>query len=278
MTNREDGTTMFMGIDVTHPGPTDRHTPSIAAVVSTIDPRPARFGASINVQKFRREALTYVTDAIRDRIYAFYAQCGKAPMRIVVYRDGVSEGQFVGVLKEEVNKIRAACQEMSVGFKPKITFIVVQKRHHTRFFCMDQRDMCGKARNIPPGTVVDSEITNPESYDFFICSHFGIQGTSRPSHYHVLLDENKFTPNDLQQMTYFLCHMYARCTRSVSIPAPVYYAHLACARARNHLFRVMSASCYKIDGDEEIIDKLAEVRTLHLVTVEKEPVQCPMIR
>ena len=32
-----------------------------------------------------------------------------------------------------------------------------------------------------------------------------------------------------------LCHTYARCTRSVSIPAPAYYAHLVAIRARYHI-------------------------------------------
>ena len=72
-------------------------------------------------------------------------------------------------------------------------------------------------------------------FDFYLCSHQGIQGTSRPSHYHVLWDDNKFTADELQQLTYHLCHTYVRCTRSVSIPAPSFYSHLVAFRARYHL-------------------------------------------
>lgn len=61
------------------------------------------------------------------------------------------------------------------------------------------------------------------------------QGTSRPSHYHVLWDDNHFDADELQCLTYQLCHTYVRCTRSVSIPAPAYYAHLVAFRARYHL-------------------------------------------
>lgn len=61
------------------------------------------------------------------------------------------------------------------------------------------------------------------------------QGTSRPSHYHVLWDDNRFSSDELQILTYQLCHTYVRCTRSVSIPAPAYYAHLVAFRARYHL-------------------------------------------
>ena len=39
----------------------------------------------------------------------FYQYCGSKPQRIVFYRDGVSEGQFFEVVREEVNAIRKAC-------------------------------------------------------------------------------------------------------------------------------------------------------------------------
>lgn len=48
----------------------------------------------------------------------------------------------------------------------------------------------------------------------------------------MLWDDNKWNSNDLQSFTYYLCHCYARCTRSVSYPAPTYYAHLVAFRAR----------------------------------------------
>ena len=60
----------------------------------------------------------------------------------------------------------------------------------------------------------------------------GLQGTSRPSHYHVLVDENSFGANALQSLCYRLSYLYCRATRSVSIVPPVYYAHLAAFRGR----------------------------------------------
>ena len=60
------------------------------------------------------------------------------------------------------------------------------------------------------------------------------QGTSRPTHYHILHDDNTFTADELEILTYYMCHLFSRCTRSVSNPAPSYYAHLAAYRARAH--------------------------------------------
>lgn len=72
------------------------------------------------------------------------------------------------------------------------------------------------------GTVVDNEITHPLELDFYLQSHAGLLGTSRPAHYNVLYDETRFSPDALQNLSFALCHVYARSTRSVSIPAPVY--------------------------------------------------------
>ncbi|KAI0703390.1 hypothetical protein C8T65DRAFT_741403 [Cerioporus squamosus] len=38
----------------------------------------------------------------------------------------------------------------------------------------------------------------------------------------------------IYQISYHLCHIYASATRSVSIPAPVYYADKICQRLEYH--------------------------------------------
>lgn len=44
--------------------------------------------------------------------------------------------------------------------------------------------------------------------------------------------------DEIEKLTYYLCHMFARCTRSVSYPAPTYYAHLAAFRARSLIHNI----------------------------------------
>ena len=91
-----------------------------------------------------------------------------------------------------------------------------------------------RSGNCPSGTVIDTDIVHPTEFDFYLQSHGGLLGTSRPCHYSVLLDENKFAPDALQQLSFSLCHVYARSTRAVSLPSPVYYADIVCYRARTH--------------------------------------------
>jgi len=50
-----------------------------------------------------------------------------------------------------------------------------------------------------------------------------------------LYDDNNLKPDEVQMLTYALCYTYARCTRSVSIPAPVKYADLLAYRGTCYL-------------------------------------------
>lgn len=226
---------IFLGADVTHPPAGDNKKPSIAAVVGSMDGHPSRYAATVRVQQHRQEIIQELSHMVRELLVQFYKSTRFKPNRIIMYRDGVSEGQFQPVLQHELTALREACMKLELEYRPGITYIVVQKRHHTRLFCADKKEQSGKSGNIPAGTTVDSHITHPTEFDFYLCSHQGIQGTSRPSHYHVLWDDNRFDSDELQQLTYQLCHTYVRCTRSVSIPAPAYYAHLVAFRARYHL-------------------------------------------
>ncbi|XP_057480952.1 protein argonaute 5-like [Actinidia eriantha] len=246
-----DRPTIIFGADVTHPQPGEDSSPSIAAVVASMDwPEVTKYRGLVAAQPHREEIIQdlYKTwedpqkgvchgGMIKELLIAFRRSTGLKPDRIIFYRDGVSEGQFSQVLLHEVDAIRKACVSLENNYLPRITFVVVQKRHHTRLFPAQHgdRNSTDRSGNILPGTVVDTKICHPSEFDFYLCSHAGIQGTSRPTHYHVLYDENNFNADALQMLTNNLCYTYARCTRSVSIVPPAYYAHLAAFRARYYV-------------------------------------------
>jgi hypothetical protein len=225
--------TMVMGADVTHPGIGEMDKPSIAAVVASQDIKMARYGAAVRVQGARQEIIADLAGMTQEHLASFLAANKRLPERILFYRDGVSEGQYAQVLNEEVRALKAGCEAFKPGYAPTLTMVIVQKRHHTRFMVANAQD-ADRSGNIPAGTVVDTAVCHPTLFDFFLCSHGGIQGTSRPTHYHVIYDDHKFSPDDMQTLSYNLCYTFGRCTRSVSVVTPAYYAHLVAFRARFH--------------------------------------------
>ena len=77
------------------------------------------------------------------------------PGRVIIYRDGVGEGQIPYVFEHEVELLKSKLKEFYGGKELfKMAFIIVTKRINTRIF---------KGRSNPvPGTVVDDVITMPE--------------------------------------------------------------------------------------------------------------------
>lgn len=120
------------------------------------------------------ELIQDLKNMVQRLLRKFYQQSRVKPRRIFFYRDGVSEGQFRDVIDREVASIQEACMALDRDYQPGITFIVVQKRHHTRLFPMSQGDST-RSGNVPAGTIVDKDIVHPREFDFFLCSHDGIQ-------------------------------------------------------------------------------------------------------
>ncbi|CAF1006461.1 unnamed protein product [Didymodactylos carnosus] len=225
---------MFMGADVTHTT-CSREKPSIAAVVASRDTTGSLYAARLceqypNLSLRSLEIIKELEKMVVDLLCVFQSSCNnRLPTKIVFYRDGVDDGQFQKVLDNEVKSIKDACKIVYGQIPtPKLTFIVVKKRHNTRFFIYKDK----QTKNVQAGTVIDTEITHPSQFNFYLNSHAAIKGTSRPALYHVLHDEIGFTSDEIQQLTFWLCHTDARCSKSVSIPTPVHYAHLAAKQSR----------------------------------------------
>ncbi|KAB1201672.1 Protein argonaute 1B [Morella rubra] len=258
-----DRPTIIFGADVTHPQPGEDSRPSIAAVVASQDwPEITKYAGLVCAQAHRQELIqdlyktwqdpvrgTMTGGMIQELLISFRRATGQKPQRIIFYRDGVSEGQFYQVLLYELDAIRKACASLEPNYQPPVTFVVVQKRHHTRLFANNHRNRhsVDTSGNILPGTVVDSKICHPTEFDFYLCSHAGVKGTSRPAHYHVLWDENYFTADGLQSLTNNLCytlkkniHIDSNADKcafylvNLAVP-PAYYAHLAAFRARFYM-------------------------------------------
>lgn len=260
--------TIIMGADVMHPAP-GSSSPSFAALVSSIDSDASKYISEIRVQTARQEIIADLYTMAKNLLgkYMTYQRGVEkkakfTPTRLIFFRDGVSEGQYRQVKDQELQVLREVCQELKIN--PKITFLIVAKRHHFRFF-PPRGGEADRSGNCPAGTVVDSGITHPVEFDFYLQSHGGLLGTSRSAHYHILHDDSAFTPDAMQAMCFTLCHVFARATKSISIPAPVAYADLVCARAPNHYKSSMASDLgsQTSGGTNNLLRMQADFKPLH---------------
>jgi len=248
-----DQPTMVCGVDVHHgrPGSDAR---SWAALVASTDEYCTEYYTTVTSQAPRKEILENLEDNMIHCVRHFSEVNGCPPRRIIFYRDGVAHNQFQQVAQVEIAAIHRALQQMDL--MAELIFIVVQKKTNIRFG-MHGGHMPGKGKGkgkgkgggrgdfgsrepqgglgqlgqAPPGTVVDTQITDRDLFDFYMVSQHSGLGTARPAHYHVLQCPHSLTQDEIQRFTFDLCHVYARCTKIASLPAPVAYAHLAAFHA-----------------------------------------------
>lgn len=275
---------IILGADVSHPM-VGYDSCSVAALVGSTNDRCLQFASSIRNQEGRTEMMTQLDDMFLEVLSQTDFNL-KTLKSIIMFRDGVSEGQYQQALESEVAALRQVCQNHASH--PRITYIIVTKRHHTKFFIESNNPPRGGGRggrgggrggrgggrgggdrggrggrgrgrggygggggrgppeleknkdgkyveNIKPGTVIDTGVTSPIFYDFYLNSHYGALGTNKPSKYTVLVDENNFSVDSLQKLTYNLSYAYARCNKAVSMVNSTYYAHLLAFRGRKYL-------------------------------------------
>ena len=261
--------TLILGADVIHPGASRiKGTPSIAALVGSVDNKYGKYLGSMRMQPYDPKAESkeiIVDDNMRamacERLEAWKNANGRYPGNILYYRDGVGDSQFDQVLDNEVAMIRKAYKDGVQGTsqqdsKPNITAVVVVKRHNVRLYPTAPKNTSNKD-NCLPGIVVDSGITHPYNFDFFLVSHDALQGTARPTHYIVLLNEMQFDATNMQDLTHNLCYTYQRSTTSVSYVPPAYYADHLCERGRCYLMDFYDGAASVYDEDPKVVEQYA---------------------
>lgn len=208
---------MVVGFDVCHD--TSDKNKSFGAMVASLDKAMSRYFSSVTPHSSGQELSTNLALSMTQAVSKFREVNGGAlPSRILMYRDGVGEGQIPFVFTTEVANVREALEKVYNGQPMKLSYIIVTKRINTRIFTTTQA-------NAPPGSIVDDVITDPEKYDFFLVSQSVNQGTVSPTSYNVIHDSVNLPAGKLQRLTYKLCHMYFNWSGTVRVPAPCQYAH-----------------------------------------------------
>lgn len=229
---------MFIGGDVTHGvrnGGMGESVASIAALTFSADLDYIKYWAGCATNGVRLEMIT--KDNIQRLVTKFARkwleqQQGRLPTHVFYVRDGVSEGQYSQVLNSEMRDIQSALNAIDAkkAASTKYVCIVGGKRHHVRFF----PEAGDKNGNPLPGTLVETGVTHPREFDFYLCAHSAIKGTARPMHYQVIRNDSALKVDNIQGMLYEASYQYVKSTTPVSIFPAAYYAHLAAARARAH--------------------------------------------
>jgi len=242
-------TTMFMGIDVIHPGPGGMEgAPSVAGLVASKSPdQPFNMPGDVcllhPIEGKKAVEMIPTLDRMvetRFRLWQQHAQ-NQLPEQIIVYRDGVGDSQLEQCLDRELSLIEGACKRIYLKQpQPKIFFQTVQKRHHQRFYQpKGDKSGCFDLKGNPlPGLIVDRDVISTQHWDWYGISHKTLQGTSRPAKHIVIYDSIGVGTDHIQKLTNDMGFVFGRATTPISVPSPARLADLLCERAKHHLYEV----------------------------------------
>ncbi|KAL6744129.1 hypothetical protein Aduo_017096 [Ancylostoma duodenale] len=261
---------MYVGIDVTHPTANSGIDISIACMVANFDLAATRYTNEIFAQMKGKETVECFDKQFIRLMTKFHEHSHVWPRHVVVLRDGVSDSEMLRTAFLELKWIRDSWKRLTAGddeLEPTYTYIVIQKRHLTRFY-QPSKDEQGKETyvNISSGTVVDNVVVSPKLFDFYLASQFGAIGTTRPAHYTVVFDEWMLNADQIYEMCYKLCFLYARCRIPVSLPCPVYYAHIVCEKAKE-VYKTLCSN-HEFDGIQDV--ELKKNRIEDCLTAHKD--------
>ncbi|XP_060846985.1 piwi-like protein Siwi [Rhopalosiphum padi] len=210
---------MIVGFDVCHDS--QRKNISFGALVSTMNDSHTSYFSCVEPHESGEELSVHFATGISKALSKYRNKNGTLPTSIIVYRDGVGEGQISHVHKTEVRLLQTACEQFYGPSSVPFAFVIVTKRISARFFAPSKRG----PENPRPGTIIDSVVTDPTKYDFFLVSQHVRQGTVTPTHYQVIEDTLRLPPDIMQRLTFKLTHMYYNWSGTVRVPAPCQLAH-----------------------------------------------------
>lgn len=144
---------MIVGYDVCH-DPRQKNR-SFGAIVASLDKGHSRYYGVFSAHTTGEEISNDFALNLLKACTKYREVQGVYPKKIIIYRDGVGDGQLPYIFEYEVDHIKKVLREKIYTKEPlQMAFIVVSKRINTRIFAEN-----GNPR---PGTVVDDVITLPE--------------------------------------------------------------------------------------------------------------------
>ncbi|KAI5088129.1 piwi-like protein 2 isoform X1 [Silurus meridionalis] len=209
---------MVIGVDVHHDA--SKKTRSVMGFVASLNSLMTKWYSRVTFQMPNEEIINGFRVCLLAALQKYYEVNHSFPEKIVIYRDGVSDGQLKAVKLYEIPQI-LKCFETFPNYEPKLAFIVVQKRINTTLFAYGE----DRFSTPPPGTVLDHTVTRREWVDFYLMAHSIRQGCAFPTHYISIYNTANLTPDHLQRLTFKMCHLYWNWPGTIRVPAPCKYAH-----------------------------------------------------
>ena len=218
---------------------------SCAAFVGTLDNEFTKYFSLAKLMPSNSQSIEPLQDIMIKWIRTYFKRNNTLPDTLIVYRDGVGEGQIVRILDMELpaldKAVATAAAKVKPGYQPEVIFLLAIKKVSQRMFELTDRYSRGRGgkgspniMNPPPGSVVSGTMSK-YNYDFFLVPQWVNQGTATPTHFVVVHNSSKMSEQALITLTYEQCYNYYNWRGAIRIPASLMYANKLATMVGEHL-------------------------------------------
>uniref|UniRef100_A0A8R1XN14 Piwi domain-containing protein n=1 Tax=Onchocerca volvulus TaxID=6282 RepID=A0A8R1XN14_ONCVO len=240
-------TRMFFGLNMSHASPQSLYErqanilpsePTVVAMTFSCGEPFAMQGEywmqepRLHIAKFLKERVEKAVRMFKDT-----SRAKRLPEHVIVFRGGVSEGEYAKIISEEGKEFREAFVAAADGHMERVRLTIVVMQAHSNYRIYPEHIQQGSAsqQNVPPGTIVDGDVVHPTQTEFIFVAHKSIMGTARPIRATVLVDdEPRMSMDELEGITNALCYAHGIVTSPISLPAHLYAAADLAKRGRNN--------------------------------------------
>ena len=167
-----------------------------------------------------------IRDMLRRALDNFKAKIARNPSMILIYTAGGNDKQKERLYREEVPIFKQMLEGVDPcyekGYVAKFCYISVNKKTDLKFFQIKGKNL-GNPGN---GTVIDTDVVNPDHFEFYLQPQFVNQGTATPVQYHCLYDTMGIPLEVLENITYKQTYYYWNWPGPIREPAALKFAEV----------------------------------------------------
>ncbi|CAO4385285.1 unnamed protein product [Caenorhabditis nigoni] len=226
--------TLIIGFETSSRGGAGVGPVSVGFAANMLD-HHLKFGGGYIYTERTRDVFGPVIEDAFAQIFATAKQCRnmvKGPQELVIYFNGVSEGQFALINEVYSAKIKKACSAVREDFRPKLTIIASSKNHNERFY----KALGNSVGNMEPGTVIDHTLVSPEYSEFYLSSAVARKGTVKSTKFTIVYSSvPEKNLHRIERLTNDLAYDHQIVFQPVGLPVPLFIAGRYSQRGANVL-------------------------------------------
>ena len=257
---------MVLGISIY--GQIGSNKTCVAGVVSTVDRHFSRYHTQSGFIKSQDDFNEQIKQMFTEAIVAFRTSNKVIPHNIIVFREGISQGQRKNTKENEIKFMLEAIEDIKKTDKItdkkilSLIYVSVSKSNGTKFFAQNKRERNGLGNPLA-GSYIYKNISQDEN-EFFLISQKPGKGLSSPSNYYILHNDlviKKIMKSEevrhyLAILSFKLCFLYFNTVGSIKIPSPIHYAN-----------KLSTFVAEKSDKQQKIVphQHLAKIKSLYFI-------------